>query len=39
MKNFTTLIFALLFTSASFAQSHTAEITKNAQIYYDYMTA
>jgi len=39
MKHLTTLILALLFTTLSFAQSHTDEITKNAQSYYDYMTA
>jgi hypothetical protein len=39
MKNRTTLVVTLLFTVASFAQSHTVEITKNAQTYYDYMTA
>jgi len=38
MKHFITLILTLLFTLISFAQSHTDEITKNAQTYYDYMT-
>nr|WP_321221198.1 hypothetical protein [uncultured Psychroserpens sp.] len=38
MKNLTTLILALLISLSSFAQSHKAEITKNAQTYYDYMT-
>ncbi|OUR98123.1 hypothetical protein A9Q86_13765 [Flavobacteriales bacterium 33_180_T64] len=38
MKFFATLIIMLCFTVSSFSQTYTEEITKNAQIYYDYMT-
>ncbi|MEM5563476.1 hypothetical protein WNY78_00095 [Psychroserpens sp. AS72] len=38
MKKLTTLILSLLISLLSFAQSHTTEITKNAQTYYDHMT-
>lgn len=39
MKSLTILIFTLFISISSFAQSSSAEITKNAQTYYDYMTA
>lgn len=39
MKSLSILILVLLTSVSSFAQSHKAEITKNAQEYYDYMTA
>ena len=39
MKTLITFILALLISLSSVAQSHTDEITKNAQTYYDYMTA
>ena len=39
MKNIITLLIALLISVSSFAQSHKDEVSKNAQTYYDYMTA
>ena len=39
MKFFATFIVALFFSLTISAQSDKAEITKNAQAYYDYMTA
>ena len=39
MKSLTILIFTLLISISSFAQSHKVEVAKNAQTYYDYMTA
>ncbi|WP_040280658.1 hypothetical protein [Psychroserpens damuponensis] len=39
MKHFKILLVALFISVSSFAQSSSAEITKNAQTYYDYMTA
>jgi hypothetical protein len=39
MKNISALILALLISISSFAQSQKEDIAKNAQTYYDYMTA
>ena len=39
MKNIITLLIALLISVSSFAQSHKEEVSKNAQTYYNYMTA
>jgi hypothetical protein len=39
MKILTNLILVFFISISSFAQSSSAEITKNAQNYYDYMTA
>lgn len=38
MRLFTTPVFAFLITIQSFSQTHTKEIEKEAQTYYDYMT-
>ena len=39
MKYLTSLLLAFLISLSSFAQSHKEEVAKNAQTYYDYMTA
>ncbi|WP_203257434.1 hypothetical protein [Hyunsoonleella ulvae] len=38
MRFLTIVVLAFLFTVSSFSQSHSEDIKKEAQIYYDYMT-